>query len=543
LFGPGRYFASRNPILMKVPDEFSSEPESVNLLVIEEPNRWEYLLASELLKVRMVSINDAFFDLGTRAATVEKRQWDIDTFIPWVAASTMKFEPVVSRVESLLGVDIQKALGPPGIPANLIELQSIAERVKDLCQDLLVWEQEAITILPPVEFEGAVAILRGWPKVFLDVINEFVSAWEFGFRQPPNAEGKLAVSINLKINPPPRSSELRQMITRHEELISHQLNSLRTGSRLSSQATLDQLAALSFTAIDFETANEQRTSLCAIGVAEVENGVITKTWKQLVHPPELRVEPRNQAVNRISLEDLLNAPTFPEVWDEFKEMIEGRVVVAHNSEFDMNVLEQTLNYYTLDKPNFRSLCTLKLSHVAFPQLDDYRLGDVTAYLGLEFRHHACDEDARVCAEIAIQAIPRVSLKKLDLEDFDLSRGLVKVPSKTKVSGLSEAYSDKRIDSDLLKPQLEGANPNHPFYGKRLVFTGDLRAMQRSEAAVIVRAFGADINTTISKKTQIVVLGDGAGPSKLKKIEELQDQGVEIRLIYEEEFLQLIGELS
>jgi DNA polymerase-3 subunit epsilon len=149
----------------------------------------------------------------------------------------------------------------------------------------------------------------------------------------------------------------------------------------------------------------------------------------------------------------------------------------------------------------------------------------------------------VCAEIAIQAIPRVSLKKLDLEDFDLSRGLVKVPSKTKVSGLSEAYSDKRIDSDLLKPQLEGANPNHPFYGKRLVFTGDLRAMQRSEAAVIVRAFGADINTTISKKTQIVVLGDGAGPSKLKKIEELQDQGVEIRLIYEEEFLQLIGELS
>ena len=101
-------------------------------------------------------------------------------------------------------------------------------------------------------------------------------------------------------------------------------------------------------------------------------------------------------------------------------MIENCVVTAHNAEFDMNVLKQTLDHYGLEEPNIRSLCTLKLSQVAFPQLDDYRLADVTKYLGLEFRHHSCDEDARVCAEIAIQAIPRVSLKKLDLDDADLT---------------------------------------------------------------------------------------------------------------------------
>ena len=65
-------------------------------------------------------------------------------------------------------------------------------------------------------------------------------------------------------------------------------------------------------------------------------------------------------------------------------------------------------------------------------------------------------------------------------------------------------------------------------------------MQRSEAAELVRALGADINTSISKKTQIVVIGDGAGPSKLRKIKELQDQGIDIRIIYEEEFLQILG---
>jgi|GEM_PF-465898 len=539
---------------MKLPSDFSSEPESVKRFIVEEPNRWEWLLASELLKVRMAAINESFNENATRVATVGRTQWDLDTFIPWVESSTQRFEPVVGRIETLLGIDIQKALGPPGVPADLSKLRSIAESIEVLCQDLLAWDRDAVMILPPVEFEDAVVILRGWPNAFLDVINDFVSKWEYGSSQPPNAEGRLAISINLKINPPPRSSELRQMIARHTERIRERSRSLRALSpgpeglpnvgssrtRLGYEAVIDRLATLSFTAIDFETANEQRTSLCAIGVVKVENGVITKTWKQMVQPPDLRVDSRNQAVNRISYEDLLNAPTFPDVWDEFKEMIDGSVVVAHNAEFDMNVLQQTLYYYGLDEPNFRSLCTLKLSHIAFPQLDDYRLSDVTKYLGLEFRHHSCDEDARVCAEIAIQAIPRISVNKLDLDDVDLTRSLIKASSKTKSSGFSEAYSDKRIDSDLLKPQLGGADPNHPFYGRRLVFTGDLRAMPRSEAAELVRGLGADINTSISKKTQIVVIGDGAGPSKLRKIEELQDQGVEIRLIYEEEFLQILG---
>ncbi|MBK9074270.1 MAG: 3'-5' exoribonuclease [Flavobacteriales bacterium] len=531
-----------------------NEPESVQRLLTEQPNRWEYLLASELLKVRMSDVNTRYREIKAQSTSAEKIERSLDDFLAWVVSSTQMFEPIVGRVETLLGVDVQRALGPPGVDADLSELRAVAERVKILCQELLSWEAEAATIQPPIEFEGAVEILQGWPKVFLDTINEFVSKWEYGFSQPPNADGKLAVSINLTINPPPRFGELREMIKKQEERIKLRLNSLEalaqdphrskgTGdlhNRLGYEVVVERLTALTFTAIDFETANEQRNSICAIGVVQVRNGTITKTWKQFIQPPELRVSEINQSVHRIRYEDLVNAPTFPEIWNDLKAMIENCVVAAHNAEFDMNVLKQTLDLYGLEEPSIRTLCTLKLSQVAFPQLDDYRLADVTKYLGLEFRHHSCDEDARVCAEIAIQAIPRVSLKKLDLDDTDLTRSLFKAASKTKVSGFSDVFADKRIDSDLLKPQFEGADPNHPFYGRRLVFTGDIRAMQRSVAAEMVRALGADINTSISKKTQIVVIGDGAGPSKLRKIEELQDQGVDIRIIYEEEFLQILG---
>lgn len=301
-----------------------------------------------------------------------------------------------------------------------------------------------------------------------------------------------------------------------------------------------RLRELTFTAIDVETANEQRNSLCAIAVVQVQAGVVTRCWKTLVRPHELRVEAINRSIHRIGVDELREAPSFAEVWEQIAPLVEGNIIAAHNAEFDLNVLQQTLAYHTLRAPSFRSLCTLKLAHVAFPALDDYRLPDVASYLGLPFRHHACDEDARVCAQIAIQGIPRVSLDRFTFDASDLTSSFVKAPSLSRSEGLGAVYADKRVDSALLKPDLSNGDPTHPFYGKRLVFTGDLEAMVRSEAAERVRALGADINTSISRKTQVVVMGKGAGPSKVMKIEELKGQGVEIWVVGEQEFLKLIG---
>jgi DNA polymerase-3 subunit epsilon len=308
---------------------------------------------------------------------------------------------------------------------------------------------------------------------------------------------------------------------------------------LTATLAAQRLQELSFTAIDVETANEQRTSLCAVGVVQVQGGVVTRTWKSLVRPHELRVEAINQNIHRISTDDLREAPTFSEVWEQLAPLMEGNIVLAHNAEFDMNVLQQTTRHYSVREPSIRSLCTLKLAHVAFPDLDDYRLADVARYLGLDFRHHACEEDARVCAQIALQAIPRVSLNRFNFDDADLTSSFVKAPSRSRSEGYSAVFSDKKMDSALLKPDLTNGDANHPFYNKRLVFTGDLDAMPRSEAAERVRALGADINTSISRKTQVVVMGKGAGPSKLVKIEELRAQGVDIRIIHEAEFLSMI----
>ena len=103
----------------------------------------------------------------------------------------------------------------------------------------------------------------------------------------------------------------------------------------------------SFVALDFETANQYRSSVCSIGLVFVENNKIVDTYYQLIKPAPNFYSYFNTQVHGLSQRDTEKAPLFPEVWAEILPKIKDLPLVAHNSMFDEGCLRAVLAYYEL----------------------------------------------------------------------------------------------------------------------------------------------------------------------------------------------------
>lgn len=156
-----------------------------------------------------------------------------------------------------------------------------------------------------------------------------------------------------------------------------------------------------FVAIDFETANYQRSSVCAVGVVIVRGGEIVDSFYSLIKPEPEYYNYRCSMVHGLCSEDTENAPVFPDVWKQIAPLIENLPLVAHNKAFDESCLKAVFRVYQMDYPDYEFYDTLKAARSRFPELSNHQLHTVSAVCGynLENHHHAL-ADAEACAWIA-----------------------------------------------------------------------------------------------------------------------------------------------
>ncbi|MFA5444231.1 MAG: exonuclease domain-containing protein [Bacteroidales bacterium] len=161
-----------------------------------------------------------------------------------------------------------------------------------------------------------------------------------------------------------------------------------------------------FAAIDFETANEQPSSVCSVGVVIVRNGMLDHTIYRLIRPEPEYYLYRNTLVHGLSSMDTQNADVFSYVWKEIEPHIQDLPLVAHNAIFDRGCLKAAFMTYRMDYPDYVFHCTLKASRKHFGKsLPNHKLPTVAAACDyvLTYHHNALD-DALACAAIALKIL-------------------------------------------------------------------------------------------------------------------------------------------
>ncbi len=161
-----------------------------------------------------------------------------------------------------------------------------------------------------------------------------------------------------------------------------------------------------FAAIDFETANRHSSSVCSIGVVVVRNGEVKDKFYRLIHPAPNYYSPGNVAVHGLTKVDTDDADTFPEVWAEVVQLIEGLPLVAHFSRFDEGCLKAAFRRYDMTYPDYQFYCTCTASRRVFGRsLPNHKLPTVAKRCGFDLtNHHNAIADAEACAAIAMKIL-------------------------------------------------------------------------------------------------------------------------------------------
>lgn len=162
---------------------------------------------------------------------------------------------------------------------------------------------------------------------------------------------------------------------------------------------------MEFIALDFETANAKRSSICAIGIAVVRNRKIIKTDYLLIKPFPNYYASYNTRIHGISYEDTARVKDFKALWPSLKKYFQNKVIVAHNASFEISALRSILDEHHLSYPDLEYHCSLRLSQESL-RLRSYALDKVARHLRLDLDHHQARSDAVACAEVVINFMKR-----------------------------------------------------------------------------------------------------------------------------------------
>lgn len=189
--------------------------------------------------------------------------------------------------------------------------------------------------------------------------------------------------------------------------------------------------------LDIENPNARGNSICAIGLLVVKNGIIAGKKYSLINPED-RFDRTNSRLTGLTEEMTAEAPTLKEYWKEIKDLLCTEVIVGHNVRYDLSVLAKALDRYGIRVPEFRYLCTLKLSRKLIAA-DSYRLSSLVKSIGYTYQEHNALADAEAAYELFSYLMNKESVDQEEPLIYDYKHALKKKLDSRLASNMNDLY--------------------------------------------------------------------------------------------------------
>ena len=271
-----------------------------------------------------------------------------------------------------------------------------------------------------------------------------------------------------------------------------------------------------YVAFDLETTglSSKNDQIIEIGAVILKGGQEIDRFQTFVDP-EMALSPKIMELTGITPDMLEGAPKLAEALPKFLDFIGGRVLVAHNSDFDTGFIRvacERLGYpYT-----FTAVDTLILAQNMLPHLSKFKLDIVSNALSLpDFNHHRAGDDAMTCGLIMDRLMTKME-EELDIHTLQaVNPAMVSLRSKSRVT-------DRHARHIILfaKNQVGLRNLYHLISDSNLKYFKRVPRMPKS--SILEMREGLIIGSACEAGELFQAILDGKSEDELKRIASFYD---------------------
>ena len=265
--------------------------------------------------------------------------------------------------------------------------------------------------------------------------------------------------------------------------------------------------------------NAEIIEIAAIKV--LENQIVDRFESLICLPEHFNAETDIAThIHGITFEMLKEAPKPVEVLEQFLNFIEKMPLVGHNiATFDNVMVNRALDNHleaTLDNDYFD---TLILSRRYFNHLSNHKLGDMANYFDIPYvGAHRGAVDCEINHHLFVAIEEHMLKNALTINDK------VAIPKKKKMESPKKMYAFK---AETITTDKINFDESHFLFGKNCALSN---IISKDEIAQLVKDAGGEPQNNVTRKTNLLIHGDGANTGKVKKAKEYNEkytQGIEI----------------